>query len=87
MEVEDLIFSNKGKWTQGKLIQTLNAKISGFATYHKCEESMEVFKHLDVIINAFLLKMMRELYKNSTSEQLIKKYWKTDSFGRSIFTV
>lgn len=87
MEVEELIFGNKGKWTQGKLIQALNAKISGFATYHKCEESMEVFKHIDVIINAFLLKMMRELYKNSTSEQLIKKYWKTDSFGRSIFTV
>lgn len=87
MEVEELIFGNKGKWTQGKLIQALNSKISGFATYHKCEESMEVFKHIDVIINAFLLKMMRELYKNSTSEQLIKKYWKTDSFGRSIFTV
>lgn len=87
MEVEDMIFSNKGKWTQGKLIQSLNSKISGFATYHKCEESMAVFKHLDVIINAFLLKMMKELYKNLTKEQLIKKFWKTDSFGRSIFTV
>ena len=87
MEVEDIIFSNKGKWTQGKLIQALNSKISGFATYHKCEESMEVFKHLDVIINAFLLKMMKELYKNSTSEQLIKRFWKVDSFGRNIFTV
>lgn len=87
MEVEEIIFSNKGKWTQGKLIQALNSKISGFATYHKCEESMAVFKHLDVIINAFLLKMMKELYKNLTKEQLIKKFWKTDSFGRSIFTV
>lgn len=86
-EVEELIFANKGKWTQSKLIQVLNAKISGFATYHKCEESMEIFKHLDVVINAFLLKMMKELYKNTKSEQLIKKYWKVDSFGRNIFTI
>ena len=30
---------------------------------------------------------MRELYKNYTSDQLIKKYWKVDSLGRSIFTI
>lgn len=86
-EVEELIFSNKERWTQSKLIQTLNSKISGFTTYHKCEESMEVFKHIDVVINALLLKMMCELYKNIPKEQLIKKYWKGDSLDRGIFTV
>ena len=77
----------KGKWSQSKLIQALNSKISGFVTYHKCEESLEVFKHLDVIINALLLKMMKELYKNYTKEQIIKKYWKKDSLGRDTFSL
>lgn len=86
-EIDELINSNKERWSQSKLIQSVNAKISGFVTYHKCEESKEVFKHLDVFINAVLLKMMKELYSNTSKEQLIKKYWKTDSLGRSTFTV
>lgn len=84
-EVEELIFDSEESWSQIKLIQDLNAKISGFATYHKVEESMATFKHLDVIINALLLKYMKQIYKNSTKEQLIKKYWKVDSFGRNVF--
>ena len=87
VEIEEIINTNKGKWSQSKLIQALNSKISGFVTYHKCEESLEVFKHLDVIINALLLKMMKELYKNYTKEQIIKKYWKKDSLGRDTFSL
>lgn len=86
-EVEELIFRNKEKWSQRKLIQSLNAKISGFTTYHKCEDSKEVFKYLDVIINAFLLKLMAEIYPSMTIEQIQKKYWKTDSIRKKcIFT-
>ena len=86
-EVEELIFENKDNWSQNKLIQSVNAKITGFATYHRCEESTDVFKHIDVIINAFLLKLLRELYPNQTREQLIKKFWKEDSYGRQVFTL
>lgn len=86
-EIEQMIFDNKGVWSQSRLIQNINAKITGFATYHKCEESLEVFKRLDLLINAFLLKMMEELNRNMTKDQLIKKYWKTDSFNRNIFTL
>lgn len=86
-EIEEIIFANKEKWSQSKLIQTLNAKISGFATYHKCEEALEIFRHIDVVINALLLKMMSELYSNTPREQLIKKYWKLDSQDRNIFAL
>lgn len=86
-EIQEIIFANYKKWTQSKLIQVLNAKITGFATYHKCEEALETFQHLDVIINAYLLRMMKQLYKNLTTEQIIKKYWKKDSQNRKIFAV
>lgn len=78
-EMEELIFSNKKNISQKKLIQKVNAKITGFSTYHRYEDSLEVFKYLDVIINALLLKFMKEIYPNSTMEQLQKKYWKKDS--------
>lgn len=84
-EIEQLIFNNKNLWSQSKMIQSINTKICGFSTYHKCENSLEAFRYLDLIINALLLKMMRELYKNLSIKQLLKKYWKVDSLGRSTF--
>lgn len=86
-EVEELIFKYKEKWSQSKLIQAINRKISGYVTYHKCEESTDVFKHLDVVINMLLLKLMRELHSEIPREKLIKRYWKIDSEGRSVFTL
>lgn len=81
-EMEELIFNNKKSVSQKKLIQKINAKITGFTTYHKCEDSSEVFKYLDVVINALLLKFMKAIYPNSTLEQLQKKYWKNDSIRK-----
>lgn len=86
-EIEQIIFNSERKWTQNKLIQKLNLKINGFATYHKVEESMDVFKHLDVVINALLLKMLMKQYNNLSKEQLIKRYWKQDAEGRQTFTL
>ena len=86
-EVEELIFSKEDSWSQRQLIMAINSKISGFVTYHKCEESSEIFRYLDVVINVLLLKFMRKQYPNSTTEQLQKKYWKKDSFGRNNFTL
>ena len=87
LEIEELILNEQRVWSQSKLIDSINAKITGFTTYHKVEESIDIFKHLDVIINALLLRKMKQLYPNSTNEQLIKKYWKEDSKGRNIFSL
>lgn len=86
-DIEEIINNNIDKWSQSKLIQTINSKISGFATYHKCEESLDVFKHIDVVVNALLLNKMCELHTNLTKEKIIKKYWKTDSMGRKVFAL
>ncbi len=71
----------------GSLIKSINAKITGFTTYHKCEESTEIFRYLDVIINALLLKFMTEKYPDLTLEQIKRKFWIKDSIGRGIFAV
>lgn len=86
-ELEELIEHNKKRWSQRKLIQSVNAKITGFTTYHKFEESKETFKYLDVVVNALLLKFIKEIYPNTPVEQLQKRYWKTDYAGRNIFTL
>ena len=78
-EIEELILGNENKQTQSALIKKINEKITGFTTYQKCEESKEVVRHLDVFINAFLLKLMVRIYPDMKIEQIQKKYWKVDS--------
>lgn len=84
--IEEHIFQ-KSNWSQAKLIESINAKIIGFATYHKCSEAHDAFIHIDVIINALLLQYMKRIYPNIDEKQLIKKYWKKDYLGRDIFTL
>ncbi len=85
-EVKFLIFNNKDRWSISKLIDSINRKISGFATYHKVEEARKTFIHLDVVINAFLLKMVKEFHPTYSNNQLIRKYWVKDAEGRAVFT-
>lgn len=85
-EMNFLIFNNKDRWTTKELIDNINRKITGFTTYHKVEESQEAFRHLDVIINALLLKMAKENHPTYTVNQLKCKYWEKDAEGRYVFS-
>lgn len=86
-DLENIILNTEEKWSQKKIIQTINAKLHGWASYHRAEESMEVFKHIDVIVSLLLLKLMVRMYPNKSKEALIAKYWQTDSLGRKSFTL
>ena len=85
--MQNMINANEKNWSQRKMILSVNAKIIGFATYHKCENSLEVFKRIDAYTNLFLLEFMRKVYPKSSKEQLIKKYWLKDSRGRWNFAL
>ena len=86
-DLEDLILNPETKWSQRKLIQTLNAKLHGWASYHRVEESAEIFKHFDVVVSALLLRLMKSMYPNRTTNMLIKQFWYPDNLGRQNFTL
>jgi RNA-directed DNA polymerase len=86
-DLEDLILNPETKWSQKKLIQSVNAKLHGWASYHRVEESMETFKHIDVIVSVLLLKLMKSMYPQKTNKMLINKFWYKDSQGRQTFTL
>lgn len=70
-----------------KLIQSINAKLHGWASYHRVEESAEIFKHIDILVSALLLKLMKNIYPKKDTKMLINKYWYKDSLGRQTFTL
>lgn len=86
-ELEDFILNPEKKWSQRTLIRDLNAKLYGWATYHRVEDSRNIFKHIDVVVNALLLKLMKRTYPNKTVNQLRDKYWYKFSDGRYVFAL
>ena len=86
-ELEDLIINPERHWTQRSLIQSINSKLYGWATYHRVEEAKEIFSHIDVLVNALLLKLMQKTYPNKTIQQLRNKYWYKMPDGRYVFAL
>lgn len=86
-ELEDLILNPEQHWTQKTLIQSVNSKLYGWATYHRIEESEEIFKHIDVLVNALLLRLMQKKYPNKSITQLKNKFWYMLPDGRYVFAL
>ncbi len=86
-ELYDLILNSDKRWSQKKLIDTLNAKLTGWATYHRVSDASEEFKKLDSYISALLLNLIKKMYPKIPIKTLIKKYWYIDSKGREIFAL
>ena len=86
-ELEDLILNEEKHWTQRSIIQEINSKLSGWATYHRVEESGDIFKHISVLVNSLLLELMRRTYPKQTIEQLKNKYWYKRYDGKYIFSL
>ena len=81
----DLILSNDRKISQKRLIESINAKLNGWATYQRVTEARDSFRHIDNFVTTLLLRMMREMYTYKPLKQLIDKYWYKDVYNRHVF--
>lgn len=73
--------------SQNSLINKLNHKIDGWITYHKTGETDEVFRRMDVYINALLLKLCESKHPKWDREKILRKYWFQDAEGRYCYTL
>ncbi len=85
--LKDFILNNGKQQSQRNLIKGLNARLQGWAAYHRIEKSSEVFHHIDSLVSALLLKLMQKLYPNKTKQQLISTYWHEDFDGTKVYTL
>lgn len=86
-DLYDLILNNDKRRSQKKLIETLNAKLTGWAMYHRVSDAYEVFKNIDSYVSALLLNLIKKMYPKLPMKTLTKKYWYIDSKGREIFAL
>lgn len=73
--------------SQKTLIETLNHKIDGWATYHKVDESEEAFRQVDVYISALLLQLCEAKHPKWSRDKIIDKYYYRDAEGRYCYAL
>ena len=72
-ELGRLISNFKG--TQRSLIEKINKKLSGWATYHRVEDSYLAFRRIDTVVWGLLTNVMCRKYPRWHRETVIKKFW------------
>lgn len=72
-ELERLISNFKG--TQRLLIEKINKKLTGWATYHRVEDSYLAFRRIDTVVWGLLTNMMCRKYPYWHRETVIRRFW------------
>lgn len=60
---------------QKKLIDTINKKLTGWATYYKCTDAQAAFRHIDTVIRALLLDLCEKLHPKLSRLKILEKYF------------
>lgn len=83
--LKETIMTHKG--SQQSLIELLNKKLTGFATFHRITEAHTAFAHIDVTVNALLLEACIQKHPKQTKAKLIEKYWYKRRDGQHVYAV
>ena len=72
-ELADLILNHTGSLRT--LIEKVNKKLTGWATYHRISDAYMTFRHIDAIGEGLLVRRMCDKYSRWHRETVLKKFW------------
>jgi RNA-directed DNA polymerase len=84
-DLQELIAPFKG--SQKELIDKLNRKLIGWASYHKTSSARVAFRHIDVVVKTFLLQLCEKLHPNWPREKIISRYFFLDYDGKYVYAM
>ncbi len=73
--------------SQQSLIETLNRKLDGWATYHKVTEADIAFRQMDTYISALLLQLSEQKHPQWNRQKILNHYWYIDHEGRHCYAL
>ncbi|GHS93365.1 group II intron reverse transcriptase/maturase [Alphaproteobacteria bacterium] len=85
LSLRELILPFRG--SQKVLIDKLNKKLQGWATYHRITDASQAFRHIDVVVKALLLQLCQQLHPNWKLKKIIKHYFFLDHRGSYVYAL
>lgn len=73
--LQNFIINKSKQISQRSLIKGINAKLQGWAGYHRVEDSLNTFRHIDCVVSSLLLKLMKCIFPSKSEKQIIDTYW------------
>jgi len=73
--------------SQRSLIEKINRKIDGWATYHKVTDADIAFRQMDVYISALLLELCEAKHPKWSREKILERYWYKDANDRYCYAL
>jgi RNA-directed DNA polymerase len=83
--LRELILNYHG--SQGALIEKLNQKLNGWATYHKVTDAHAAFRHIDTVVKTYLLQLCEKLHPSLPRQSVINKYFFKGYDGEYIYAL
>jgi len=68
------------------LIEKINHKLTGWASYHSVEDAYMEFRHIDAVVEGLLVRKMCDKYPRWHRETVLNKFWIHDA-GDHIFAL
>ena len=84
-DLRELIAPFRG--SQKELIDKLNRKLVGWASYHKTAAAGEAFRHIDVVVKTLLLQLCEKLHPNWPREKIVGRYFFLDYDGQYVYAL
>jgi RNA-directed DNA polymerase len=85
VSLQELILSYRGG--QKGLIEKLNKKLNGWATYHKVTEAQSAFRYIDVLVDAFLIKLCEQRNPRLSRAKIFEKYFYREPNGSYVYAL
>jgi hypothetical protein len=83
--LRELILPYRGG--QKALIDKINQKLTGWASYHKVTEAREAFRHIDNVVKTLLLQLSEELNPAMPRSRIISKYFYLEADGEHTYAM
>jgi RNA-directed DNA polymerase len=83
--LRELILPFKG--SQKVLIDRLNKKLHGWASYHKISDARDAFRYIDMVVKTLLLQLCEQLHPCWKRPKIISRYFFLDHHGKYVYAL
>jgi len=80
-------YINAYRGSQLSLIEELNRKLIGWASYHKYTDANDAFAYIDTVVDSFLLQLCKKKHPKAPLDYILGRYFIKDPDGNRLYAL